>query len=177
MGRLEVDQVEVDLDPIVRGVLSTAVGLVGGKPIKLLKDLPDPLPMAQGDPVRIRQVLLNLYSNAAKFTDEGHITLHIREEADRVILAVQDSGVGIPQGNYELIFEEFRQAAAGRRQARQGSGLGLAISRQLVNLMGGDIWVESEVGQGSIFSFSLPRIPASDLSTNTRQPNLMSEGQ
>lgn len=157
VGRLDIDLQKVELDAIFKGVMSTAVGLVGGKPVKLLRDCPDVLPDVAGDPVRIRQVLLNLYSNAAKFTDKGNITLGLTANEDEVTISVKDTGSGISPQNYELIFEEFRQGAEGRRQARAGSGLGLAISRQLLNLMNGRIWVESTINEGSTFYFSLPR--------------------
>lgn len=157
VGRLDIDLQKVELDPIFKGVMSTAVGLVGGKPVKLIRDCPDVLPEVMGDPVRIRQVLLNLYSNAAKFTDKGNITLGLTSTEDEVTISVKDTGSGISPHNFELIFEEFRQGAEGRRQARAGSGLGLAISRQLLKLMNGRIWVESTVNEGSTFYFTLPR--------------------
>jgi signal transduction histidine kinase len=156
-GRLEVEIQPVDLEPMFRGVLSTAVGLVGGKPVKLLRDTPEPLPMVLADPIRARQVLLNLYSNAAKFTDEGSITLGLLSEPDRVIIAVKDTGCGIAAHQTEVIFEAFRQGEGGRKQQRAGAGLGLAISRQLLQLMNGEIWVESEMGKGSTFYIALPR--------------------
>lgn len=156
-GRLEVDMQKVELDPIFKGVLSTAVGLVGGKPVKLLRDIPAGIPDVAGDPVRIRQVLLNLYSNAAKFTEAGSVTLAARYNDDEVIVSLTDTGEGIPPDAQDLIFEEFRQSTSGRKKARAGAGLGLAISRQLLALMNGRIWVESEVGKGSTFYFALPR--------------------
>jgi signal transduction histidine kinase len=156
-GRLEVEIQPVDLEPIFKGVLSTAVGLVGGKPVKLHRNTPDPLPMVTADPIRFRQVLLNLYSNAAKFTDEGSITLSLQSESNRVIIAVTDTGSGIPKQQQEMVFEAFQQGESGRKQQRQGAGLGLAISRQLLNLMDGTIWVESEPGRGSTFYVALPR--------------------
>ncbi|MBI5931737.1 MAG: hypothetical protein HY862_20675 [Chloroflexi bacterium] len=163
-GRLEVEIQPVELEPIFKGVLSTAVGLVGGKTVKLMRNTPDPLPMVVADPIRFRQVLLNLYSNAAKFTDEGSITLSLEAEPNRVIIAVTDTGAGIAKHQQDLVFEAFQQGESGRKQQRQGAGLGLAISRQLLNLMDGAIWVESELGKGSTFYVALPRYypPGSD---------------
>jgi signal transduction histidine kinase len=106
--------------------------------------------------VRIRQVLLNLYSNAAKFTQEGSIKLTLWVDADVVTISVQDTGEGIHPDDLSGIFEEFRQGSAGRKKARAGSGLGLTISRQLLHLMGGRIWVESTYGKGSTFYVTLP---------------------
>jgi signal transduction histidine kinase len=155
-GRLDIELTQVDLEPIFKGVMSTAVGLVGGKPIKLTRDTPDNLPLVKGDPVRIRQVLLNIYSNAAKFTNEGSIKLTARLEGQEVIVSVTDTGEGIHPDDLPNVFEEFRQGLAGRKQARAGSGLGMAIARQLLSLMGGRIWAESTYGKGSTFFFSLP---------------------
>jgi signal transduction histidine kinase len=157
-GKLDLEIQPVDLGPVVKGVLSTAVGLVGDKggQIELKKQLPDPLPMCLGDPLRVRQVLLNLYSNAAKFTDQGHIKLSIWADNGQVIFAVEDTGIGISEADKTSIFEEFRQGTAGRKKGRQGAGLGLAISQQLMRLMSGRLWFESVLGKGTTFFFSLP---------------------
>ncbi len=157
VGRLEVEIQPVDLEPIFKGLLSTAVGLVGTKPIELKRDTPDTLPMVIGDPLRVRQVLINLYSNATKFTEEGTITLGVTTQAETVTISVEDTGPGIAPHNLEQIFEAFQQGESGRKQQRAGAGLGLAISKQLLDLMKGDIWVESEIGKGSIFYIQLPR--------------------
>lgn len=155
-GRLEIELQKVDLEPIFKGVLSTGVGLVGGKPIKLHRETPKDLPAVKGDPVRIRQVLLNIYSNAAKFTEKGSINLEAKFDEKEVTISVTDTGEGIHPSDIDKIFEEFRQGTAGRKRARAGAGLGMAISRQLLSLMGGRIWVESELGKGSTFFFTLP---------------------
>jgi signal transduction histidine kinase len=157
-GKLDLEIQPVDLEPIVKGVLSTAVGLVGdkGNRIELQRKLPDPLPMVLGDPLRVRQVLLNLYSNASKFTDSGYIKLSLWEEDGEVIFAVEDTGIGIAEAERTSIFEEFRQGTAGRKKGRQGAGLGLAISQQLLRLMNGRLWFESTLGKGSTFYFALP---------------------
>lgn len=154
-GKLEVYMQLVDLHPIVETVLNTAQGLIGNKPIELKTELPDPLPQVWADDSRVRQVLLNLYSNAVKFTDRGSITLKITEREGEVLFALSDTGCGIPESQYGVIFEEFKQAQAVGRDPRSGAGLGLAISRQLMDLMNGRIWVESEVGKGSTFYFTL----------------------
>ena len=159
-GKLDLEIQPVDLHPIVKGVLSTAVGLVGdkGAQIKLLHDVPDPLPMVLGDPLRVRQVLLNLYSNAAKFTDSGYIKLIVAVEGDEVVFGVEDTGIGIAESDKITIFEEFRQGTAGRRKGRQGAGLGLPISQELLRLMNGRLWFESVLGKGSLFCFALPLV-------------------
>jgi signal transduction histidine kinase len=109
-----------------------------------------------GDPLRIRQVLLNLYSNAAKFTDSGYIKLKVWAEDKEVFFAVEDTGIGIAEADRATIFEEFRQGAAGRKKGRQGAGLGLAISQQLLRLMDGRLWFESIQGKGTTFLLALP---------------------
>jgi signal transduction histidine kinase len=155
--KLDMEIEDVDLDPIFKGVLATAVGLVGDKPIKLKRDTESSLPHVRGDSLRIRQVILNLLSNAAKFSDEGSIVLGARNDGNgEVTLWIKDSGIGIPPQEIDKIWEEFRQGTSGRKKGRAGSGLGLAISRKLLNLMGGRIWVESTLGQGSTFYFTLP---------------------
>ncbi len=155
-GKLDVRVARVELHPLFQMVVSTAGGLVGNKPIQLETDIPEFLPSVWADEARVRQVLLNLYSNAAKFTEQGTITLRVREVEEGVRVSLIDTGMGISQDNLELIFEEFKQAETGGRDPRSGAGLGLAISRQLLTLMGGRIWAESEFGKGSSFHFMLP---------------------
>lgn len=150
-GKLEMHMHRVDLEPIIEAAISTATGLMGTKQIKLERDLPDPLPVAWADGGRIQQVMLNLYSNAVKFTDTGSITLTVRELDEGICLSVRDTGPGIDSRFQETIFEEFKQANIYGRDPRSGAGLGLAISRHLLGLMGGRIWVESELGKGSTF--------------------------
>lgn len=162
-GRLEVDIERVELEPIFAGVLSQAVGLIGGKPVELRRNLPDVLPDVLGDPLRIRQVIINLYSNAAKFTQDGFIELGLYTEGDRVIISVEDSGPGIDAEFLDTIFEAFTQGKSGKKQQRQGSGLGLAITKELLGLMDGEVWAESKVDRGSIFYISLPKyIPTAE---------------
>jgi signal transduction histidine kinase len=175
-GKLDLEIQPVDLEPIVKGVLSTAVGLVGdkGPQIDLQRSLPDPLPMVKGDPLRVRQVLLNLFSNAAKFTDAGYIRLSLTTNEGRVIFAVEDSGIGIADADKATIFEEFRQGTAGRKKGRQGAGLGLAISQQLLRLMGGRLWFDSVLGKGSTFYFSLPE-HVSDKTETAELPPIKAE--
>lgn len=155
-GKLEIRMARLDLKPLLNTVLSTASGLIAQKPIRLESDLPEQIPEVFADEARVRQVLLNLYSNAAKFTDKGSITLSVRLIEEGVQISLRDTGSGIPSDSLDIIFEEFKQAETGLRDPRSGAGLGLAISRQLLNLMGGRIWAESELGKGSTFYFVLP---------------------
>lgn len=171
-GKLDLELQAVDIGPVIKGVLSTAVGLVGEKSdrVRLLQQVPDPLPVVLGDPLRVRQVLLNLYSNAAKFTDSGHIKLIVAVEDDEVIFAVEDTGIGIAESDKVSIFEEFRQGTAGRKKGRQGAGLGLAISQQLLRLMGGRLWFDSMLGKGSIFYIALPLYVGDDEMLEAAEP-------
>ncbi|MDL1901087.1 HAMP domain-containing histidine kinase [Anaerolineae bacterium CFX9] len=150
-GKLDIRMERVDLRSVVSSVVSTAAGLIGAKPVRLEVEMPDPSPALWADRARVSQILLNIYSNAAKFTDEGSIRLRVNETDEGVLVSVTDTGMGIAQNNLELIFEEFKQAETGRRDPRSGAGLGLAISRQLATLMGGRIWADSELGKGSTF--------------------------
>jgi signal transduction histidine kinase len=159
-GRMELAFSDVDLGEIIRGAMSTAEGLVRDKPIRLKLDLPKDLPRIQADETRIRQVLLNLVSNAAKFTERGHIGISARvlerDERQEVLVAVFDTGPGIEPHNQERLFEPFSQVDASLTRKTGGTGLGLSISKRLVELHGGRIWVESKPGQGSTFAFTLP---------------------
>lgn len=155
-GKLEIFMERVTLQPVIDAVMATANGLIGSKPITLECELPPTLPEVWADETRVRQVLLNLYSNAAKFTDSGTIRLRIRETDEGIQFSVSDTGKGIAPDQLEVVFEEFQQAeSASGRDPRAGAGLGLTISRQLLDLMNGRIWAESTLGEGSVFHFIL----------------------
>ena len=123
-------------------------------------DLPHDLSQISADRTRIRQVILNLLSNAARFTDQGTISVRASEQDEQVIIAVADSGPGIPAAAMERIFEPFCQASEQVWREKGGSGLGLTISKQFVELHGGRIWLESEVGVGTVFFVALPLVEA-----------------
>ena len=155
-GKLELHLQDVEAGAIINAVMSTAKGLLGSKPVKLQSNLIDPIPHVWADETRLRQVLLNLYSNACKYTDEGSITLTVTEnDNNEVQFALADTGTGIDPEFHDQLFEEFQQAKAGGRDPRSGSGLGLAISKQLLDLMDGRIWMESTVGEGTTFYFTV----------------------
>jgi len=161
LARVSAAQMTLSLeraDPaaLAREAVETARGLVESRGLFLATEVAPNLPQVWVDATRIRQVLFNLLSNATRFTDEGGVTVAVRQEGERVILSVTDTGVGIPQEELPHMFEEFHQVDGGTRRQHGGAGLGLAISQHFVELHGGRIWVESEVGQGSTFSFSLP---------------------
>lgn len=155
-GKMEYVFEPVDLMEIVRGIMSTSVALVKDKPIELQQRLPESLPTIVADARRIRQVLLNMVGNAAKFTEEGFISLSASYDNEWVTIAVQDSGVGIPKDRYGSVFAAFEQVDSSSSRRFGGTGLGLPVSKKFVEAHGGDIWFESEVGIGSIFYVKLP---------------------
>jgi signal transduction histidine kinase len=156
-GQMELFRESIDLAGISTSVMNTIAGLIKDKSIELRQELPPALPKIKADEVRIRQILLNLLGNAAKYTDEGHITLRVSENDGNLLqISVIDTGMGIKKEDFERIFEEFQQADEAFALRRSGAGLGLPISKKFVELHGGQLWVESEVGRGSTFHFTLP---------------------
>lgn len=155
--RLEIRQQPVDLLRVMEIVLPLLRPLLEGKSLQLRHELSRELPLVDGDENRIQQILLNLLGNAIKFTERGEVWLSARVQEDWLEIAVHDTGIGIPVDKQELVFEEFRQADASTERSYGGTGLGLSVTRQLVELHGGRIWLESREGEGSIFYFTLPR--------------------
>lgn len=158
-GLMELQFREVDLAELIRSVMSTANALVRGKDVVLQEEIAPDLPKVRADPARIRQVLLRLLANAAKFTDRGSITVRARPSDGHVLVSVADTGVGIAPEDRERIFERFEQGSVGDGRRPNGAGLGLSLSKEFVEMHGGTIWVESELGQGSTFTFTLPLQP------------------
>lgn len=161
LARIEAAQMglvpeETDPAVIVQEAVETARSLVEVNGLALHTQVEPDLPCVVVDPIRIRQVLFNLLSNAVKWTNQGSITVKVGRQEEMVVFAVADTGVGVAPEDRSRIFEEFRQLDMGTRRGQAGAGLGLAISKQFVELHGGSIWLESEVGKGSTFYFSLP---------------------
>ncbi|HRE48042.1 MAG TPA: ATP-binding protein [Aggregatilineales bacterium] len=155
-GKLEIHRSPVDLHEVVKAVMATAIGLVKEKPVQLRTNLPEGLPYIQADSVRIRQITLNLMSNAIKFTERGTITLEAVVEDRFVRITVTDTGIGIEAHVLPYIFDRFQQAQSDTDRRYGGTGLGLDISKQLTQMHGGDMTVESKVGVGTTFSFTMP---------------------
>ncbi|MGI6208734.1 MAG: ATP-binding protein [Anaerolineae bacterium] len=141
---------------LIAEVLDTVSSVAQQKGIALRQDLRGPLPDLNVDPIRIRQVLFNLLTNAIRFTDSGSVTVSATVEGEEVVVSVTDTGRGIAPEQLEGIFDEFLQVGRPKEGEDQGKGLGLAIAKRFVQLHGGRIWVRSELGQGSVFSFTLP---------------------
>ena len=141
---------------VVHSVVSTVESLAAGKKLALKAIVPPDLPPGRGDERRLTQVLLNLAGNAIKFTDSGQVLIEVRAADGAFVVSVTDTGPGIPEVDREKIFEEFQQADSSSTRQKGGSGLGLSISRRIVALHGGRLWVESVLGEGSTFHFTVP---------------------
>lgn len=155
-GLMELEFREVDLADLIQSVMATASALVRDKDIELHQKIAPNLPKVTADATRIRQVLLRLLANAAKFTKQGTITVRCRSIDGQVLLSVSDTGIGISPEDQKRIFERFEHGGMENRRRTDGAGLGLALSKEFVEMHGGKIWVESEVGRGSTFTLALP---------------------
>jgi signal transduction histidine kinase/CheY-like chemotaxis protein len=160
--RLELEAIPFSLEDLVEDTLRALAPTAHGKGLELVADVDPHVPSGfLGDPVRIAQVLTNLTSNAVKFTEHGYVLVRVRveevltDERMRLHLSVADTGIGIPDDKREVIFESFRQADGSTTRRYGGTGLGLTISATLVHLMGGDISVDSQPGEGSTFAFAI----------------------
>ena len=155
-GRMELKAVEFTLEPLVDECLRTIEPMVRSDRVRLEKDVAADVPALFTDRDKLRQILFNLLSNAAKFTEAGAITVRARLRDGMIAIAVADTGIGIPEDAQEQIFEDFRQVEDGSMRQSGGTGLGLSISRRLARLMGGDITLDSRLGAGSTFIVILP---------------------
>lgn len=161
-GAVTLEAIPVDVRALVDGCLELVAPRLKDKPVSAYVHVAPEVPSGiEGDPARLRQILVNLLGNAAKFTERGEIALTVRTGADEteswIEFAVRDTGIGIAPEAIERLFTPFTQAEASTTRRFGGTGLGLAISRRLARLMGGDITVESQPGQGSTFRLRLPR--------------------
>jgi len=158
-GKLELNPEPVDLARLIDEVIGTAGQLAEKNKNRLIVEAHENLGMLTADSMRLKQILLNLLSNACKFTKEGEVALRVRKVVDGrdwVELAVADSGIGMTVEQQAKLFQDFTQADSLTARRYGGTGLGLAISRKLARMMGGDVTVTSEPGKGSVFTVRLP---------------------
>jgi signal transduction histidine kinase len=164
-GREEIHVEHVDLAEVVRETARLIEPLVRSKGLRFSVRAPDQSIEADTDAGKVRQILLNLMSNAAKFTESGEVKVGLSAREGGATIVIDDTGIGIPPDQIARIFEPFRQVAQGHAHRAEGTGLGLSVSRHLARLLGGDVSAESTPGEGSTFTFTLP------LSPPPRQPS------
>jgi len=158
-GKLELSPETVNLAPLLEDVIGTARQLAEQNKNRLVVESPENLGTLTVDPMRLRQILLNLLSNACKFTKQGEVALRVKRVVDGrnwIEIAVADTGIGMTPEQQAKLFEEFTQADSSTARQYGGTGLGLAITRKLARMMGGDVTVASEPGKGSVFTVRLP---------------------
>jgi PAS domain S-box-containing protein len=156
-GQMRIDRRESDLMQVMGDVYNTCAILAENKGIELHIEPLTELPAVTGDPVRMRQIILNLVTNAIKFTEQGGVRVELEYDQDRqVIVRVKDTGIGMTPDEMKGLFQQFHQVDGSPTRRAGGTGLGLVITRHLVHMHGGEIYVESEKGAGSTFWFTLP---------------------
>lgn len=154
-GRIELNLSEVDPGQLLHEAASLLEAQREGKDVRIRREVSAQVPKVTADPTRLRQIVMNLGSNAVKFTRQGEVRLRAVQHQDELWIEVHDTGVGIAPSELSSIFEEFIQGGTSKER-RRGSGLGLSICKQLTELHGGRIWAESELGEGSVFTVALP---------------------
>jgi len=168
-GRLELRLETFDMASVLREALSSAKALAAQKSIEIETGVPDGISV-HADQMRFKEILYNLLSNAVKFTpDGGRIRIEAAREDEVVAISVVDTGMGIPSEEHESVFDKFYQVGATTKGVREGTGLGLAITKRLVEQHGGRIWVQSELGKGSRFTFTLP-LPETVIAPESGKP-------
>ena len=155
-GRMELSPTEYSVQDIVDTVSSALCSLAAEKGLEFVATAQEDIPVAFGDGQRLTQCLMNLAGNALKFTMRGRVEIWVEHQRETLVYRVADTGIGIPQHQLESIFAEFRQADPTITGEFGGTGLGLSITKKFVEMHGGRIWVESELGKGSTFFFSIP---------------------
>jgi signal transduction histidine kinase len=155
VGMMDLFIQDVDMSSTLKSTCSTAKGLIKGKPVELIVDIEENLPAISGDRRRVRQVFLNLASNAAKFTTQGSITIRARLTDGEIVVSIRDTGIGIAPEDRSAVFESFKQAKHELAEI-SGTGLGMPISKYFVEAHGGRMWFESEKGVGSTFYVAFP---------------------
>ena len=172
-GRMDLRYEEVDIAQLANDVVATAAPLAQEKQIFLHLDMDKNVKAVQADRTRLRQVMWNIVGNAIKFTDKGSVTISVQAQPNHVLCSVRDTGIGIKEEHAAVVFEQFRQIDGGLNRSAGGTGLGMPITRKLVELHGGEIWIESVYGQGSTFLFTIPYQPPN---TTMKQVNAVANG-
>ena len=155
-GAMKFVMADTDILGVINDIVSDFESLAKEKKIELIADAPAKLPIVSCDQKRLQQVLDNLVSNAFKFTDKGSITISAKQDSGNIVLSVKDTGIGIDKKHFSKLFTKFYQIDTGETRRASGTGLGLAICEEIVEAHNGKIWVESNMGKGSTFSFTLP---------------------
>ncbi len=156
-GKMEWNQEDVSIPEVVERAIAATTSLFEQKGVKLIKKIGADIPGIIGDTDKLIQVVINLFSNAVKFTEKGSVACSVFQNEKEVIVSITDTGIGIAPADYEAVFEQFKQVGGDTLTDKpKGTGLGLPICKEIVEHHGGRIWVESEVGKGSTFSFAIP---------------------
>jgi signal transduction histidine kinase/CheY-like chemotaxis protein/HAMP domain-containing protein len=155
-GRTPINLDSAEINEIISNVMVTVEPMVTSKGVKLVQEVAPDLPILNTDILKVKQILLNLLSNAAKFTDQGSIMITAKKQGEMISIAVKDDGIGIEPQNLERVFEEFSQIDTSNSRKYKGTGLGLPIAKNYARLLGGNLTVQSEFGKGSTFTVTLP---------------------
>lgn len=155
-GRTPINLDSGEISEIISNVMVTVEPMVTSKAVKLVQEVEPDLPILNTDILKVKQILLNLLSNAAKFTDQGAITIIAKKQDENVSIAVKDDGIGIEPQNLERVFEEFSQIDTSNSRKYKGTGLGLPIAKNYARLLGGNLTVQSEFGKGATFILVIP---------------------
>ena len=157
-GRTPINMSTDEIANVISNAMVTVEPMLIGKDVKLVQEIDPDLPMLNTDTLKIKQILLNLLSNAAKFTDHGAITVIAKKQNGKIAISVKDDGIGIEPKNLDRVFEEFQQIDSSNSRKYKGTGLGLAIAKKYAILLGGNLTVRSEVGKGSTFTLVIPPV-------------------
>ncbi|MGD1873141.1 MAG: ATP-binding protein [Mastigocoleus sp.] len=171
-GKLEWKKESVQIEKLIEHSLLVTSGLFQGGDLEVISDVESGLPDIIGDRDRLMQVIINLISNAVKFTYEGSVTCRVRRIEQHIVVSITDTGSGITPEDQQRVFEKFKQIGETLTDKPKGTGLGLPICKQIIEYHGGNIWVESQIDIGSTFSFSLPIHERSDISELEKIINL-----
>ncbi len=156
-GKMEFAQENVSMSEVAERAIAATTSLFDQKALTLIRNIDTDLPEIRGDKDKLIQVMINLISNSVKFTDEGSITCSVQVVKNEIIASITDTGIGIAPDDFGAVFEQFKQVGGDTLTDKpKGTGLGLPICKEIVEHLGGRIWLESEVGKGSTFSFALP---------------------